>query len=167
MAQAVGIEPRKIGLTLQSPCNYWLHAVPSPIYFARWFRDGQIVFIGGLLNKARREGDQCMVDEISVSIVIALRDVLPAGAISSTMTGKEVFSMVARSFGEPTNCDERKPYVPIYEGPWDGRQPRCRVDDLQSDLMVFADFNRATSTCRDVWTFSLTKYLKWWHAGIE
>jgi hypothetical protein len=165
-ARELGIEPRYVGETLLSPCHYWLNKTPCPLYSARWFRDGTIVFTGGLLTKGRPEGTQFIVEEISLSVVIALREILPAGAISSTMPCKEILLTVARSFGVPVTCDERKPKAFIYEGSWDGGQPRGHVEGLEiPDLQPFGHFNQAKATCQDVWIFSWTKYLKWWRAA--
>ncbi|HZL36326.1 MAG TPA: hypothetical protein VFC78_13490 [Tepidisphaeraceae bacterium] len=131
----------------------------------RWFDDGQIVFVQGVVTKSRWEGTLVTIETVAAALVLALRSDLPGGKLERTAAMETIFPLIARSFGVPTICHPDIGPAKFQSGPWDGNVPF--IDAPQTEPVVLTGtFNPSANICDCVWALSLNLYRNWWRAGL-
>jgi hypothetical protein len=132
---------------------------PKRIGAVHWFPD-QILFGLGRAIDEEVEDDCIVFEELEATLILELRDELPAGRIDPSMDFDEILSKVAESFGLPvTTCAAGKPAKLHFENSFDGE---FRIQGTGGDDVFFqGDGVLDEGRCWYVWAFSLAKYKNW------
>ena len=157
--------PDKVISTLSNQSKAMLTpSQPPQIYCIRWFDDGKIIFVNGIITKHRiekKDDKQSMFfEEITVHCALPFKPDLPAGKIEKSMTMEQILQIIANSFGVAVTCHPDNKPVKIYHGAWDCDMVKFQVDKTDH-YQVSGLFNKDKGICHYVWVFSFNEYRKW------
>lgn len=132
---------------------------PLRINAIHWFEQ-KIVFVIGAVTKSRTIGNILKFEELTTSLILRLKDELPAGTINKEMNFVEILNVVAESFGVPvTTSKNGQPKLLHIESDWDG-EISFKAERGQN-ILLQGTFNPNENKCSYVWAFSLEKYKAW------
>lgn len=135
---------------------------PLRIGAIHWF-DNQIIFVMGAVTKSHKKGNILKFDELTASLVLKLKDALPAGNINREMDFNNILGVVAGGFGVPVTCLRNgQPKMLHIESDWDSE---IRFDAPEGhNIFLQGTFSPDRKKCGYVWAFSLEKYTTWFNS---
>jgi hypothetical protein len=145
--------------------GYIMYGNPLRLGAIHWF-DGDPIFVTGAITKTRQDGNNLKLEEVTVSLVLRLKNRLPAGDISRNMDFPEILRVIAESFGLPVRCSKaQEPSVLHADSDWDGE---VHVDATPGQTFLLqGTFSPEKKRCSFVWAFSLDKYKEWFRSKFE
>jgi len=137
---------------------------PPTLGAVHWF-DGDPIFVMGAITKTHQEGNNLKLDEVTVALLLRLRDKLPTGEISRSMDFTQILKIVAESFGLPVKCYKGQGNFFLHiDSDWDGE---VKVDAGPSQTFLLqGTFIPEKKKCNFVWAFSLDKYKEWFRLNF-
>lgn len=122
------------------------------------------MYVNGAVTRSKKEGHRLKIQEVTLKLALELRDVLPAGVISPSMTMEEILAVVANSFGLLVSVDPSVAPTKLYSGSWQGDSfsPSIQVvEGIPDDWCLVTGVFNNDRTCHHVWAFSYEKYSSW------
>ncbi len=151
--------------TCHAPTRMMLtQSKPPQYYAAKWYDNGKIIFVHGIMHKGA--GGEFENQELEIHSALELKENLPAGVLNRNMPMREIFLKVVDSFGVPVSCHAEVPLVKLYSGRWDGKMVRCMLD-RDEYYQISGDFNVREGYSQDVWVFSFKSYKEWFVNAVN
>jgi hypothetical protein len=151
----VTINDRHRGLTVEGL---------SRIAAVHWFSEDRIVLVESTVTKRKNHKERGLVRlrEVTVSLVLLLRPILPAGEITRQMRMADILKLVAKSFGHHIVCSPDSFPMTLYTGPWDGQTFAAGpLSPPGSQMFICGTFSRERRSAELVWAFDMDRYWPW------
>ena len=166
MFEFIGVNAELIRQTVNDRHRgFVINGNPPRLGAIHWFDDDPI-FVMGTITKTHQEGNSLKLDEVTVSLVLRLKNSLPGGEISRDMNFAQILRVIASSFGLDVRCSKgQKPSFLHEDSDWDG-EIQVEAKPGQT-FMLEGTFSPEKKKCSFVWAFSLDKYKEWFTLRYE